>query len=117
MSFIRLFSGLLLGWALAQKSSPVPAEKLVHYEAVLLLRDYKPGTDPSPHWERIQRLILSKVGFYDAQLVATEGQQLKVRLSTDPEMPLSDIYEVLRAAGTETRSLYRIESSKTTQTK
>ncbi|MEN3040201.1 MAG: hypothetical protein ABDH66_01500 [Bacteroidia bacterium] len=108
---------MLLGWALAQKPSPVPAEKLAHYEAVILLREYKPGTDPSPHWERIRQMILSKVGFHEAQLVATEGQQLKVHLSTAPEMPLSDIYEVLRAAGTETRSLYRIEAPKTTQTK
>ncbi|MCS7298149.1 MAG: hypothetical protein RMK19_08585 [Bacteroidia bacterium] len=59
-----LFIGLLIGWALAQKSSPVPAEKVVHYEAVIFLDGYKPGTDPSPHWGRIQRLILSKVGFH-----------------------------------------------------
>jgi|GEM_PF-6877123 len=112
MRLAVLTTGLLLGIVWAQKASAVPSEKLSHYEAVVLMHDLKAGADPAPLWERSQKLILSKVGFYEAQLVKVEGQTLTLHLGVVPDMPLSDIQEVLRASAMEMRSLRPLPTEK-----
>ncbi|MCS7162015.1 MAG: hypothetical protein NZ958_01625 [Bacteroidia bacterium] len=97
--------GLLVGWVLAQKDASIPREKLVAYDAVVLLRDYKPGADPYPYAEALRQRILQKVGFHHVEFKEGVGQRLALRLYTIPEMPLSDIYEVLRASGAEVHTL------------
>lgn len=106
----RLFpflSGLLTGLLWAQQKAPdkIPLEKFTYYEVRADAREYKPGAPAMPYWERMQGLILSKVGFYAADLQAVEGPTWTLRLAVAPDLPLSDLYEVLKAAGLELRLL------------
>ncbi|MDW8016050.1 MAG: hypothetical protein RMK19_08575 [Bacteroidia bacterium] len=117
-TIIRLLGGLLLSWALAQKPCAMPAENLTYYEAVIWPHTPDQRASTSLNWESVQKLLLSSASFLEIQFAGKEEDgYLRVHLSIASEVPLSSIYEGLRAAGFEIRSFHRIDPPKTTQTK
>ncbi len=108
-----LWLGALL-WA--QKEMPLP-EKVASYEVVGRLRDHKVGVVPAPtQIEAFSAKVLSKVGFYRVEGLSTTPEgELRCRLLVDPHLPLTDLQEVLRAAGLETFSFQPLENPKPTE--
>lgn len=105
-----VLSGLL--WA-QQKASVTSAEreKATWYAVQASLRDHKPGALVSPSVAQdISRLLLSKVGFYTVEglEVAPDGQ-VRLTVAVSPDLPTSDLKEVLSAAGLEHLSFTRKE--------
>ncbi|MEN2993231.1 MAG: hypothetical protein ABDH91_06730 [Bacteroidia bacterium] len=112
--------GLLVGCVLAQTWPSIPREKLVAYEAVVVLRDYKPGADPSPYAEALRQHLLRKEFqpyLYEVQLQEVAGERVKLRLYAVHDTSPNDIQKFLIASGAEVLSLTPSKPETSVQTR